>query len=104
MSEEKVALIYTCITLIIYAASQLFENYALLLNDINIHLFIVVLFIYGIYFIISTVQNSQSFRRVYREVDFIKLFGNFGKILNILIGILCIVMSIIVFVIYHDVI
>lgn len=104
MNEERVTLLYGGITLAIYIASKLLEHYASLLNDVNVHLFIAVLFGYGIYFIVAMIQHSQSFQHVYRRIDFIKLFGDFGRILYVLAGILCITISIIVFYIYHEII
>lgn len=104
MSEKKVALIYIFITLIVYIGSKISISHAPLLNNINVYFFIITLFSYGIYFIVVMIQNSQHFRRVYRRIDFIELFGNQGKILYVLIGLLCISTSIAIFCIYHNLI
>lgn len=52
-------------------------------------------FFYGAYIAVALMRNRKQFVESYKTIDFIKLFGNFGRILYVLTGIaLCIVSTI----------
>lgn len=104
MNEEKVAYGYLGISLTIYLASKVFPSYGRVLTSLNIHLFLLLLFCYSMYFTIAVIRNWESFRKAYKPIDLTIVFGDVGRILYMLIGILLVVLSVYLFCIYHRII
>lgn len=69
------------------------------MKQIISYLFLAVLFIYGVWLVYDAWSNNLKFINSYKRIDFIKLFGDFGRILYILFGI--IVCGVAVFLFYR---
>jgi hypothetical protein len=61
-------------------------------KDILAYMFLIFLFIYGIYMILGAMRNWKSFLNAYKRIDLIKVFGEFGRVLYMILGlIVCVV-------------
>ena len=98
MNSEKVGNICGVIFLILYVASKTFKKYEALLTDLIINFLLVLLLVYGIYSTISVIRNWESFRKAYKPmVDLTSLFGDFGRIVYMLLGMVMVAMSVLLF-------
>jgi len=50
--------------------------------------------LFGIYLILASIRNWSSFRNVSKRIDLIEIFGEFGRILYIIIGLGVLLLSI----------
>jgi hypothetical protein len=62
-------------------------------------LFTLSLFLMGIWTILGTIYRWKSFKKAYKRIDFERLFGGFGSIIYVIIGISTCITSIFLF--YH---
>ncbi len=50
--------------------------------------------LFGIYMILASIRNWSSFRNVSKRIDLIEIFGEFGRILYIILGLWVLIFSI----------
>lgn len=67
------------------------------MKDIFMYLFLVVLFVYGLYVASGAVRNRKSFLGMYKSIDLINLFGDFGRVLYALIGLAACAVAVLLF-------
>jgi hypothetical protein len=56
-------------------------------------IFCVLLFLYGIYIFLGALRNWKSFIKKYKKIDLIEIFGDFGRVLYMIIGVFISIIS-----------
>ena len=51
-------------------------------------------FLYGAYIAIASMRNWKKFIDSYKTIDLIKVFGDFGRVLYVLIGLMFCILSV----------
>lgn len=59
-----------------------------LLAKIILVSFTVLVFFYGLHMSIGSIKNWNSFNNVYKRIDFTDLFGDFGRIIYVVFGLI----------------
>lgn len=68
-----------------------------MVKDFFLFLFLLLLFTYGLFMIFGAMRNWRSFLNSYKSIDLIKLFGDFGRILYVILGLIICCVAIFLF-------
>jgi hypothetical protein len=64
----------------------------------SLFLFSIALFAMGLWGILGTIYRWKSFKKGFKSIDFERYFGGIGSIIYVIIGILCCLVSIAIFI------
>jgi uncharacterized membrane protein YgaE (UPF0421/DUF939 family) len=66
-------------------------------KDIFVYLFLILLFVYGLYMTLGALRNWNSFLYAYKRFDLIEAFGNLGRLLYVILGLVISIIAILLF-------
>jgi hypothetical protein len=67
------------------------------IKDVLAFLFLIGFFIYGLFMILGAMRNWRSFLLAYKRIDLIKVFGDFGRVLYVILGLAICTIAVLLF-------
>lgn len=67
------------------------------LKDVLAFLLLIGFFVYGMFMILGAMRNWRSFLFAYKRIDIIKVFGDFGRVLYVLLGLAICTIAVLLF-------
>jgi hypothetical protein len=67
------------------------------IKDALAFIFLLGLFVYGIFMVLGAMRNGRSFLFAYKTIDLIKIFGDFGRVLYVVLGLVVCTISVLLF-------